>query len=95
MLTRRLQSEKIDDVDEARSQRWKLVAQNRGRGQRLDRCSVARARNHNVRIAVLIGRSPVSQPYALGTMPDSFVHRKVFGMRLFVCDNHVHVVDAP
>ena len=70
MLTRGLQPEEIHDIHETHAQRRKLVTQDGGRRERLDRGGIARARHDDVGLFVFIGRSPIPHPDALSAMPD-------------------------
>jgi hypothetical protein len=87
-----LQAHQVDHVHDADAHVGQVLAQQRGRGERLERWDFARAGEHDVRlVAVLVGR-PVPNPDAARAVGDGVVDREVVQRGLLARHDHVHVV---
>src|SRR6476661_6044103 len=94
MLALRLQAHQVDDVHDPDLELGQVLAEERGRGERLERRDVAAAREDDVGIVVAVGRRPLPDAEAAGAVHDRVVHREVVERRLLARDDHVHIVTA-
>jgi sulfur carrier protein ThiS len=89
-----LQSHEVDDVDHPHLELWQMLAQQRRRGQRLERRHVPGARQHDVRLAALVAARPFPDPEPARAVDDRFVHRQAVERGLLAGHDDVHVVAA-
>ena len=94
MLRLGLEAHEVDDVDDAHLQVGQLLAQDGGRGERLEGRDVAAAGEHDVGLAVVVVRRPLPHAEAARAVDDCVVHGQVVERRLLAGDDHVDVVAA-
>ena len=95
MLAVRLEAHQVDDVHDPHLELREVLAQQRGRGERLERRDVAAAAEDDVGLAALVGRRPLPDAHAPGAVDDRLVDRQVVERRLLAGDDHVDVVARP
>src|SRR5262245_49825804 len=94
MLSRGLQLEEIDDVDETNLQVGELRAKQRRCRERLLRGDVSGRHDYQVGLTALIVAGPVPNPNALAAMADRLFHIEVLQVHLLVGDDDVDVILA-
>jgi len=94
MLGIRLEAHEVDHVHEPDLELRQVLAEQRRRGQRLERRYVAAAGEHDVRLTGLVVRRPVPDPGAARAMNNRVLHREEGQRGLLAGDDHVHVVPA-
>ena len=95
MVVRRVERHQVDDVDDPHAQLRDVLAQQRGRGQRLHGRDVAGAGQHDVGlVAAGLGAGPVPDRGAARAVVARRVDVEALQLRLLVDDDEVDVVAA-
>ena len=94
MLALGLQAHQVDDVHDPHLQLGQALAQDRGRGERLERRHVTAAAEHDVGLVALVGRRPVPDPETTRAVRDRVLDREVGERGLLARDDDVDVVPA-
>ena len=94
VLGRGLEAHQVDDVDDAHLQLGQPLAQDRRRGERLERRHVAAARHHDVGLLAVVVRRPVPDADSAGAVGDRVLHRQELERGLLAGDDDVDVVAA-
>ena len=94
VLGLRLELHQVDDVDDADLQLRQVLAQDRDRGQRLQRRHVAGAGHDDVRLRAPVVAGPLPDADARRAVLDGLVHRQPLRRRVLARDHDVDVVTA-
>ena len=92
VLAVRLQAHQVDDIDDTQPKLGQPLAQDRGRGERLERRHVSGAGEHDVGLDAVVARSPVPDPEAAGAVEHRLLDRQIVQRRLLAGDDHVDVL---
>ena len=87
-----MQTEEINDVNEANLQVRELLLENGNGGERLHGGDIAGASQHHIGILAIVGGSPIPNANALGAMGYGLVHAEILQMGLFVRDDYIDVI---
>ena len=92
MFGGRLQTEEIDDVDEANLQIGEVLLENGDGGERLHGGDVAGASQHHIGILAVVGGGPIPNADAFGAVDYGVVHVEILQVVLLVRDDDVDVI---